>query len=193
MGRYIAIACTMKTNQTIIKIYDVEQEKCTSPKVILSGHHDLIHDMHWSPNDNFLVSASGDGSAKVWRLHEKDNQVSDSLNYTKNDSRYLLCQPLMHPSFVYSAQIHPDAANGSSGQLIVATACYDQKVRLWTCNTMDRSNPRCLHELSILQQPIQTLTAKPTTSIYETDQLDDEALALIMNPERKIQYKHSDS
>lgn len=114
MGRYLAVACTMASSWTIIKIFDVESEN-GDLKVILSGHHDLIHDMHWGENDNYLVTASGDGSAKVWKLHEKDKEVSDNLNYTENDNKFLLCQPLMHPSFVYSAQIHPDASNGAIG------------------------------------------------------------------------------
>lgn len=130
MGRYLAVACTMQSSWTIVKIYDIESEH-GALKVILSGHHDLIHDMHWSSNDNFLVTASGDGSAKVWKLHEKDKEISDNLNYTENDSKFLMCRPLMHPSYVYSAQIHPDASNGGLGKLLVATACFDQKVRLW--------------------------------------------------------------
>ena len=35
------------------------------------------------------------------------------------------------------------------------------------------------------------MQAKP--SIYEADQLDDEALALIMRPERKVQYSGADT
>ena len=35
------------------------------------------------------------------------------------------------------------------------------------------------------------MAAKP--SIYEADQLDDEALALIMRPERKVQYNNSNN
>ena len=41
-----------------------------------------------------------------------------------------------------------------------------------------------------MEKPLQTMAAKP--SIYETDQLDDEALALIMRPERKVQYTGAD-
>ena len=48
----------------------------------------------------------------------------------------------------------------------------------------------CLQELSILERPILTVAAKP--SIYETDQLDDEALALILRPEMKVQYTGAD-
>ena len=171
-----------------MKIFDIESEH-GALKVVLSGHHDLIHDMHWATNDNYLVTASGDGSAKVWRLHEKDKEISDNLNYTENDSKFLMCRPLMHPSYVYSAQIHPDAANGGHGQLIVATACFDQKVRLWNC-PINGADPVCLQELSIMEKPLQTVAAKP--SIYETDQLDDEALALILRPEMKMQYTGAD-
>ena len=102
MGRYLAVACTMQSSWTIVKIFDVESES-GALKVVLSGHHDLIHDMHWAANDNYLVTASGDGSAKVWNLHEKDKEISDNLNYTENDVKFLMCKPLMHPSFVYSA------------------------------------------------------------------------------------------
>jgi len=38
-----------------------------------------------------------------------------------------------------------------------------------------------------MDKPLQTMAAK--ASIYEADQLDDEALALIMRPERKMKYK----
>ena len=40
-----------------------------------------------------------------------------------------------------------------------------------------------VHEFSILQQPLKTLGAKQ--SIYEADQLDDEALEMIMHPIRQ--------
>lgn len=101
-GRFLAVACTMQSSWTIVKIFDIESENADL-KVVTSGHHDLIHDMHWSSDDNFLVTASGDGSAKVWKLHDKDKEVSDNLNYTENDIKFLLCKPLMHPSFVYAA------------------------------------------------------------------------------------------
>ena len=89
--------------------------------------------------------------------------MNDHLNYTENDIKFLMCKPLMHPSYVYSAQIHPDASNGTTDQLIVATACFDQKVRIWACNTidaMDRNYPQLVHELSIMDRPLQTMAAK---------------------------------
>ena len=41
-----------------------------------------------------------------------------------------------------------------------------------------------------MERPLQTVAAKP--SIYEADQLDDEALALILRPEMKVQYTGED-
>jgi len=64
-GRYLAMACTMQESQTIIKIADMESGKFV---MILRGHHDLIHDMQFNNDDNFLVSGSADGSCKVWNL-----------------------------------------------------------------------------------------------------------------------------
>ena len=81
--------------------------KDEAPKVILRGHYDLIHDMNWSRDDRFLVTASADGSAKVWTLAEAETaNQKERLNYTENDALFFLTQ-LMHPSFVYGAKIHP--------------------------------------------------------------------------------------
>ena len=88
MGKFLAIACTMASSKTIIKIVDVEAGG--APKVVLRGHHDLIHDMHWSQNDNYLVSASADGSAKVWDLTTKGEGNPDARNYTENDAAFFV-------------------------------------------------------------------------------------------------------
>lgn len=64
-GKYIAAACTLGSNKTIVKLYDVEDGHL---QLILGGHNDLIHDMCWSFDDRFLITASADGSVKVWNL-----------------------------------------------------------------------------------------------------------------------------
>jgi len=159
-------------------------------KVVLRGHHDLIHDLHWSPDDSYLVSASADGSAKVYDLSLIDKNVPDRLNYTENDKYFFVCQ-LLHPSFVYSAKFYPDVKQTST-HLIIATACFDQKVRLWTVATDGSSIGQNLSaelEVSIIEKPLKTLGAKH--SIYELDQLDDEALELIMRPEKRIEVTHT--
>lgn len=98
-------------------------------KVILRGHHDLIHDMNWSKDDKYLVTASADGSAKVWDLTNKEQaNEKECLNFTENDNIFFLIQ-LMHPTFVYGAKFYPDELDSS--HLIIATVCFDQKVRIW--------------------------------------------------------------
>lgn len=78
----------MQKSETIIKIFNVE---VGAIKIVLRGHRDLIHDLSWSADDNYLVSASADGSAKVWDLTKKDIEYADKLNYTENDSEYFHC------------------------------------------------------------------------------------------------------
>ena len=41
-GKYLAAACTMPSSKTVIKIFDVEYGEL---KIVLRGHHDLIHDL----------------------------------------------------------------------------------------------------------------------------------------------------
>jgi tricorn protease-like protein len=47
-GKYLAASCTMMTSKTIIKIYDIENGEL---KIVMRGHHDLIHDLQWSHDD----------------------------------------------------------------------------------------------------------------------------------------------
>jgi jouberin len=98
-GKYMAVACTQQTSKTLIKIFDVENGEI---KIILRGHHDLVHDLQWSHDDNFLVSSSADCSVKVWNLTQKDIDYADKLNYTENDVMYYLTA-LLHPSYAYAA------------------------------------------------------------------------------------------
>ena len=96
-------------------------------QIICRGHNDLIHDLCWSRDDRILVSASSDGSVRIWNMGDKQTEHSDRLNYQDNDA-YFFVSELYHPSFVYGAKIHP--AN-CEGWIFIATICYDQKVRIW--------------------------------------------------------------
>ena len=69
----------------------------------------MIHDMHWSDDDNFMVSASSDSSVKLWNLTEKESDgITDKLKYNENDERFLQAS-LPHASYVYSAKIMPQS------------------------------------------------------------------------------------
>ena len=62
--------------------------------------------------------------------------------------------------------------------MIVATGCYDQRVRIWLIKlTMDgrEESHQCLNELSIMDKPLgERVNAKG--GLYDDDILDDAAL-----------------
>ena len=127
-GSYIACACTLIDSRTIIKIFSVEDGKhlCS-----IKGHHDLIHDMNWSADDSVLITASADGSVKVWNTLDKDQDIPDKFNYLYNDNLFFI-ESLFHPSFVYCCVFFQDEHSyGSTTTKIIVTACYDQKIRFW--------------------------------------------------------------
>jgi WD40 repeat protein len=126
----------MEKSATVIKIFDVTKTEDTKdskkdkddPIIIVRGHHDLIHDLNWSPDDNFLVSASADGLAKVWDLTDKVNEPEKNLNYMSQESRDKFEHAkLVHPSYVYGAKIFPEPNNQSANDrpLIIASCCFD--------------------------------------------------------------------
>lgn len=80
----------MGNNRTTIKIFDVEKDDEQQIQAILPGHADLIHDIDWSPEGNYLVSASADTSAIIWNLNKLDAANSEMLNYAVNDKLFFL-------------------------------------------------------------------------------------------------------
>lgn len=173
------MACTKKYSKTVIKIADVEVGKV---KIILRGHHDLIHDMSWSQDDNYLVSASADGGVKLWNLTQKETDYSQKMNYLENDSFFFICQ-LPHSSYVYAAQIYP-SLSFSEQQLTIATACFDGKVRLWVVDVESayhaHHQPKIVLSLDDAEQRI--VDNKRSYGEMAGEQLDDEALALLIKP-----------
>lgn len=93
-GKYLAVACTTaQKSKTLIKIFDITKaEHGEKPVAILRGHYDLIHDMAWEKQDKYLVTASADGSAKVWKVGEELEHANpiERVNYTENDSLFFL-------------------------------------------------------------------------------------------------------
>lgn len=99
----MAAACTLANSKTIIKIFNVEDGYLA---FAFRGHNDLIHDICWSPDDRFLVTASADGSCRIWNLDSDGVSHTEKLNYQENDELFFVCE-LYHPSFVYGARLHP--------------------------------------------------------------------------------------
>jgi WD40 repeat protein len=175
-GKYLAAACTLANGKTIIKIFHTEEGYLA---MALRGHNDLVHDICWSPDDRFLVTASADGACRIWTLDSDGIGHADKLNYQGNDEHFFVCE-LYHPSFVYGAKLHPTRQEGF---LYIATVCFDNKVRVWSVNVSDPQNPwyKLETEVSIEEPPNFTLGTKKTIYEHEED-LEDETLRLIMNP-----------
>jgi len=130
----------MSKSDTVIKIFDVEKTEDIVKEgkkikdkddvtIIMRGHHDLIHDLNWSPDDNFLISASADGLAKVWDVSDKGKDLGHVMtNYTSVESRKRFEHAkLVHPSYVYGAKIFPDPISQSANDrpLVIASCCFD--------------------------------------------------------------------
>ena len=62
-GTLLACATSGGDMDHRVRLYDTETGAMRHE---YAGHHSLIYDLQWSSNDRFLVSASADGTAKVW-------------------------------------------------------------------------------------------------------------------------------
>ncbi|HEY9806871.1 MAG TPA: WD40 repeat domain-containing protein, partial [Candidatus Obscuribacterales bacterium] len=85
-----------------------------SPRIslskILTGHHDRITSLTFSPNSQILVSASGDQTVRLWNLAKGSSQALEG-----------------HRDQVNSVSFSPD------GQAI-ASASADQTIKLWNAD-----------------------------------------------------------
>ncbi|KAK3089926.1 hypothetical protein FSP39_007688 [Pinctada imbricata] len=130
-GRSLACACQDKEQYPII-IYDVISFE---NKGELKGHFNIVYDLAWSAKDNYLISASADGTARLWDMNEMGR--SDQL--------------LPHPAYVYTSKIHPRADH------IVATGGYDQVIRVWDVGSEDADSRV---SIVVLPHPAYVYTSK---------------------------------
>lgn len=178
-GKYLAAACTLESGKTVVKIFDCEDGVVV---IIVRGHHDLVHDICWSKDDRFFVTAGSDGAVRIWHLNDRELENSDRFNYHDNDRLFFVVE-LHHPSFVYGAQIAPFT---DDQYLFVATICYDGKVRVWLVNAnidyLEETYAECQLEMDINDKPNRILGTKKSVYEYE-ENLEDDTLRLIMNPQ----------
>src|SRR6478735_6532556 len=91
------------------------------PARSLSGHEDAVVSASFSPDGRFVVTASGDGTAKVWDLHANPPAARDLVG---------------HGGWVWSASFSPDGR-------FVATASYDGTAKVWDLH----ANPPAARDL----------------------------------------------
>ncbi|XP_075453507.1 jouberin isoform X4 [Ascaphus truei] len=105
-GRTLAAACADRDGFPIY-LYEIPSGKYLME---LHGHLNVVYDLCWSETDQNLLTASSDGTVRLWKI---ENQASSALKV------------LPHPSFVYTAKFHPTA------DYLAVTGCYDAVIRVW--------------------------------------------------------------
>ena len=85
----------------------------------LTGHVGAIYCVSWSCDSRFLVSASKDGTAKVWNISAGSNK-----GQAKNKKSSALETLPGHADEVYALDWSP---NGTS----VATGSKDRTIKIW--------------------------------------------------------------
>ncbi|XP_075718618.1 jouberin isoform X2 [Rhinoderma darwinii] len=106
VGRTLAAACADRDGYPVY-LYEIPSGQYLGE---LHGHLNVVYDLCWSKDDHHLVSASSDGTVRLWRI---TNEASSAFKV------------LPHPSFVYTAKFHPMSDH------IVVTGCYDAVIRVW--------------------------------------------------------------
>ncbi|XP_071954394.1 jouberin-like isoform X2 [Antedon mediterranea] len=105
-GRGIVCCCKDKSGYPLL-VYDIPSGDM---RCEFSGHYGVIYDVCWSLSDDELLSASSDGTARIWNLASPSGVAN---------------KVFPHPSYVYAAKFHPAQSN------IVATGCFDHIIRFW--------------------------------------------------------------
>ncbi|XP_047714571.1 jouberin isoform X2 [Prionailurus viverrinus] len=105
-GRILAAACAGRDGYPII-LYEIPSGRFMRE---LCGHLNIIYDLCWSHDDRYILTASSDGTARIWK-----NEINSTTTF----------RVLPHPSFVYTAKFHPAVKE------VVVTGCYDSVIRIW--------------------------------------------------------------
>ncbi|XP_060790422.1 jouberin isoform X1 [Neoarius graeffei] len=111
-GRVLAAACADRDAFPII-VYEIPSGKVLAS---FNGHLSIVYDLCWTRDGTGLLSASSDGTVRVWNI-ERLQGLAEKI--------------LPHPSFVYSAQYHPQAPS------LVVTGGYDGLLRVWNLDFQD--------------------------------------------------------
>jgi len=123
-GRMLAAAVTEADSTTLIRIFNIEDCKLIRQ---YRAHNNIVHHLSWSQQDTYVVSSSADGTAKMWDVASRIADIA-LLRETTAEDNDALYVTFNHPSFVYGSCFYPE---DNSSRFLVATACYDGKVRVW--------------------------------------------------------------
>ncbi|XP_062980710.1 jouberin isoform X2 [Elgaria multicarinata webbii] len=111
-GRTLAAGCAGRDGYPII-LYEIPSGKYLRE---FYGHLNIVYDLCWSKDNQHLLTASSDGTARMWKI---EAQATSAMKV------------FPHPSFVYSAKFHPVA------EYIIVTGCYDSVIRAWNAKVKE--------------------------------------------------------
>ncbi|NWV36951.1 AHI1 protein, partial [Grantiella picta] len=130
-GRTLAAACAGR-NGYPIALYEIPSGQFLRE---FYGHLNIVYDLCWSKDNQYLLTASSDGTVRMWKI---EMQAASAVRV------------FPHPSFVYTAKYHPIADS------LVVTGCYDSVIRIWNAN-VEEIHGQLLQELDGHKSFINTL------------------------------------
>jgi WD40 repeat protein len=110
-GRFLAAGCADGITFPV-RVINVENGSVVQ---MMEGHHGLIHSVSWSPDSSLIITASADGTVKIWSLAGSSGKELGGLEAT-----------LEHKpkTYVYCAIFHPT-------EPLIYTGAFDRKIRVW--------------------------------------------------------------
>ncbi|NXJ80964.1 AHI1 protein, partial [Trogon melanurus] len=130
-GKTLAAACAGRNGYPIV-LYEIPSGQFLRE---FYGHFNIVYDLCWSKDNQYLLTASSDGTVRMWRI---EMQAASAVRV------------FPHPSFVYTAKYHPVADS------LVVTGCYDSVIRIWNANVKE-IHGQLLQELDGHKSFINTL------------------------------------
>jgi len=127
--KYLAAGGWLKNDG--VRIYDFNYKKLIK---VLYGNKDVVHNLEFSHNGNYLASCAHDGRIIVWTINYNKNEFNILYNFTVHK------KPVYNISFNYN-------------DTKLASACYDGKVIIWNLNDGKIEN-----ELKISDKEIYGIT-----------------------------------
>ncbi|XP_026561321.1 jouberin isoform X1 [Pseudonaja textilis] len=111
-GRTLAAGCAGRDGYPVV-LYEIPSG-CYLREFY--GHLNIVYDLCWSKDNQHLLTASSDGTARMWKIEAQATSAT---------------KVFPHPSFVYAAKFHPVA------EYLVVTGCYDSVIRVWNAKVKE--------------------------------------------------------
>eukprot|EP00759_Apiculatamorpha_spiralis_P053339 PhF_6_TR6169/c0_g1_i1/m.9208/K16740/AHI1; jouberin len=122
-GKYLA--CGISGEHCIVDLYDTRYQNFRRI-YRYKGHQKTIYDVSFSPDSAYILSASADGTARVWSAVAKGANAPDAETFQSDDDGCVAA--LYHQSYLYTA-VFLYSAN------FVATGSFDGMIRIWCVAT----------------------------------------------------------